>query len=45
MGDLAGIDDAFAAALNLEESHIDEGWSDGLKCVHASHTTHLVVMG
>ena len=30
MGDLGSIDDAFDAALNLEESHIDEGWEDGL---------------
>ena len=31
MGDLASIDDAFDAALNLEESHIDDGWEDGLR--------------
>ena len=31
MGDLGSIDDAFDAALNLEESHIDEGWEDGLR--------------
>ena len=31
MGDLADIDDAFDAALNLEETHIDEGWEEGLE--------------
>ena len=37
MGDLGSIDDAFDAALNLEESHIDEGWEDGLR--YACHTS------
>jgi hypothetical protein len=31
MGELADLDGAFDAALNLEEAHIDEGWEDGLK--------------
>lgn len=33
MGDLADVGDAFDAALNLEESHLDEGWEEGLRCV------------
>ena len=31
VGVLASIDDAFGAALKLEESHIDDGWEDGLR--------------
>lgn len=34
MGDLADVGDAFDAALNLEESHLDEGWEEGLRCVY-----------
>ena len=30
---MADVADAFDAALNLEESHLDEGWEDGLRCV------------
>ena len=33
-GDLADVGDAFDAALNLEESHLDEGWEEGLRCVY-----------
>ena len=29
---MADVADAFDAALNLEESHLDEGWEDGLRC-------------
>jgi len=29
MGDL---DAAFDGALHLEETHLDEGWEDGLRC-------------
>ena len=31
--EMADVADAFDAALNLEESHLDEGWEDGLRCV------------
>jgi len=30
--EMADVADAFDAALNLEESHLDEGWEDGLRC-------------
>jgi hypothetical protein len=30
--DLAGFDEAFSSALNLEEKHLDQGWDDGLRC-------------
>ena len=30
---MADVADAFDAALNLEEAHLDEGWEDGLRCV------------
>ena len=32
MGELADVDAGFDAALNLEETHIDEGWEEGLRC-------------
>ena len=42
MGDLADIDDAFDAALNLEETHIDEGWEEGLEYVGDARTRRRI---